>query len=119
MRLASYTLRGRSSFGVVVGDGLVDLRPRLAPRYTSVLDLLRGDGMAEVQEVVRRVRPDFGLDEAEMLPPVIGGEKILCIGINYANRNADYGEANVPQYPSMFYRAPNSMVGHRRPLLLM
>jgi 2-keto-4-pentenoate hydratase/2-oxohepta-3-ene-1,7-dioic acid hydratase in catechol pathway len=118
MRLASYTLRGRSSFGVVVGDGLVDLRPRLAPRYTSVLDLLRGDGMAEVQEVVRRVRPDFGLDEAEMLPPVLGGEKILCIGINYANRNADYGEANVPQYPSMFYRAPNSMVGHRRPLLI-
>ena len=41
MNLASYNIRGRSSFGVVVGDGIVDLRPRLAPRLQSVLDMLR------------------------------------------------------------------------------
>ena len=33
MRLASYKLRGRPSFGVVVGDGIVDLRSRLS-RFT-------------------------------------------------------------------------------------
>ena len=34
MHLATYNIRGRLSFGVVSGDGVVDLRPRLAPRLT-------------------------------------------------------------------------------------
>jgi 2-keto-4-pentenoate hydratase/2-oxohepta-3-ene-1,7-dioic acid hydratase in catechol pathway len=58
------------------------------------------------------VRADFPLREVEFLPPVLAPEKILCIGINYANRNADYGDQEVPKYPSMFYRAPGSLVGH-------
>src|SRR5688572_28608976 len=89
MRLASYNIRGRTSFGVVVGEGIVDLRPRLAPRFSSVLDLIRADALAEADATVRGVRADFALSEAEMLPPVPGGEKILCIGVNYANRNAE------------------------------
>jgi 2-keto-4-pentenoate hydratase/2-oxohepta-3-ene-1,7-dioic acid hydratase in catechol pathway len=49
----------------------------------------------------------------EFLAPVLHPEKILCIGINYVNRNTDYGEAEAPKYPSMFYRAPDSLVGHQ------
>ena len=60
------------------------------------------------------MRADFPLREVELLPPVLAPEKILCIGINYANRNADYGDAEAPKYPSMFYRAPGSLVGHQR-----
>jgi 5-carboxymethyl-2-hydroxymuconate isomerase len=63
------------------------------------------------------VRADFPLNEVEWLPPVRAPEKILCIGINYANRNADYGDQEPPKYPSMFYRAPNSLAGHMQPLV--
>jgi 5-carboxymethyl-2-hydroxymuconate isomerase len=66
---------------------------------------------------MRGVRADFPLGEVEWLPPVRNPEKILCIGINYANRNADYGDVEAPKYPSMFYRAPNSLVGHGQPLV--
>ena len=54
----------------------------------------------------------------EWLAPVVAPEKILCIGINYANRNADYGDQDVPKYPSMFYRVPNSLAPHNGALLL-
>src|SRR5689334_10995033 len=81
MHLATYNIRGRSSFGVVSGDGVVDLRPRLAPRLTSTLDVLRAGALDEVKSVVAGVRPDFALAEVELLPPVVGGEKILCIGV--------------------------------------
>ncbi len=37
----------------------------------------------------RACAPTFALTEAELLPPVPGGEKILCIGVNYANRDAE------------------------------
>lgn len=117
MKLASYRARGRESFGVVVDDGVVDLKTRLGPHFTSVLDLLRDGGLDAARNAVRGVRADFPRTEVEWLPPVRQPEKILCIGINYANRNADYGDQDVPKYPSMFYRAPNSLAGHGQPIV--
>lgn len=117
MKLASYKVRGRDSFGVVIGEGVVDLKTRLAPQFTSILDLLREGGLDIAREVVRGVRADFPLREVELLPPVLQPEKILCVGINYANRNTDYGEVELPKYPSIFYRAPGSLVGHRQPIV--
>jgi 2-keto-4-pentenoate hydratase/2-oxohepta-3-ene-1,7-dioic acid hydratase in catechol pathway len=111
MRLASYNARGRSSFGAVVGDGVVDLRMRFGPRITTLVDLIRGQALDEARAALAGVRPDFPLAEVEFLPPLIAPEKILCIGINYANRNTDFGDAEAPKYPSMFYRHPGSLVG--------
>ncbi len=110
MRLASYNLRGRHSFGAVVGEGIVDLRSRLS-RFGSLVEVFRAQALAEAKTVVEGVRPDVPLSEVELLPPLLAPEKILCIGINYANRGADYNVTNNPKYPSMFYRAPTSMVG--------
>jgi 2-keto-4-pentenoate hydratase/2-oxohepta-3-ene-1,7-dioic acid hydratase in catechol pathway len=120
MHLASYNIRGRTSFGVVSGDGIIDLRTRLAPRLQSVLDVLQADALSEVQSMIARIRPDFALAEAELLPPVPGGEKILCIGVNYANRDAELTSAGGNQdakYPSMFFKPPNALVGHNQPIL--
>ena len=80
MHLASYNIRGRTSFGVVTGDGVVDLQPRMAPRFTSVFDLLRAEALGEVRTVMQSVRADFSLAEAEWLAPVLTPEKILVLG---------------------------------------
>ena len=118
MHFASYNIRGRTSFGVVLGDGLVDLRLRMAPRYNSLFELLRGNALPEAEAVVRNVRADFTLTEAELLPPVLTPEKILCIGINYANRDAEMsGGVEGAKYPSMFFRTPGSLVGHDQPIV--
>ncbi len=120
MHLATFNVRGRSSFGVVVGDGVIDLRTRLAPRFQSVLDLLRANAFAEVKTMISGVRADFPLAEAELLPPVPGGEKILCIGVNYLNRDAEVAGSGGNQdakYPSMFFKPPNALVGHNHPIL--
>ena len=114
MRLASYNLRGRPSFGAVVdagaGEGIVDLRGRLS-RFTTLVEVFRAQALDEAKAAAAGVRPDVPLSEVELLPPLTAPEKILCIGVNYANRGADYNVTNNPKYPSMFYRAPNSMVG--------
>jgi len=110
MRLASYNLRGRPSFGAVVGDGIVDLRGRLS-RFTTLLEVFRAQALPEAKAAAEGVRAEMPLTAVELMPPLVAPEKILCIGINYANRGADYNVTNNPKYPSMFYRAPNSMVG--------
>ena len=116
MQLASYKMRGRPSFGAVVGDGVVDLRSRLS-RFTSLLDVFRAGALNEAKTAINGVRPDLLLSEVELLPPLAAPEKILCVGINYVNRGKDYDLAENPKYPSMFYRAPNSLVGHGQNLI--
>ncbi len=116
MRLATYALRGRPSFGAVVGDGIVDLRPRLH-RFQSLSEVFRAQALDQAKAAAAGVRPDVTLSEVELLAPLPAPEKILCIGINYANRGADYNVTNNPKYPSMFYRAPNSLVGSGQNLI--
>jgi len=116
MRLASYNLRGRPSFGAVIGDGLVDLRGRLS-RFTTLLEVFRANALEQAKAATAGVRPEVPLAEVELLPPLATPEKILCIGINYANRERDYDFAEPPKYPSMFYRAPNSVVGSGQKLI--
>ena len=111
MRLASYIANGRASFGAVVGGGVVDFRVRFGARFATLVDLIRADVIDEVRAVVAGMRPDFPLSAIELLPPLLAPEKILCIGINYANRNADFNDPDAPKYPSMFYRHPGSFVG--------
>jgi 5-carboxymethyl-2-hydroxymuconate isomerase len=119
MRIASYTARGRTSFGVIEGDGVVDLRLRLGARYPTLLDLLRAGALADLKSVMVGVRADFPLSEVELLPPVLAPEKILCIGINY-NRDSEYKGQNLKEtpYPSMFFRTPGSLVGNNQPIIL-
>jgi 5-carboxymethyl-2-hydroxymuconate isomerase len=118
MKLASYNHNGRASWGVVTDDArIIDVRPRL-PRYHTLLDALRADALDEVRETIIDVRPDFGAGEVELLPPVVAPEKILCIGVNYANRNEEYkDQSELPKYPSMFFRTPGSFVGHGQNLI--
>jgi 2-keto-4-pentenoate hydratase/2-oxohepta-3-ene-1,7-dioic acid hydratase in catechol pathway len=116
MRLASYNMRGRPSFGAVVGEGIVDLRGRLS-RFATLVEVFRANALADAEGAAAGVRPDLPLSAVELLPPLLAPEKILCIGINYANRGADYNVTNNPRYPSMFYRAPNSLVGSGQKLV--
>ena len=45
-------------------------------------------------------------------------EKIICIGVNYPDRNAEYKDgSDAPKYPSMFMRTPRSFVGHDTPIV--
>jgi 2-keto-4-pentenoate hydratase/2-oxohepta-3-ene-1,7-dioic acid hydratase in catechol pathway len=116
MRLASYYWRGRLGFGAVAGDGIVDLRSRLS-RFATLLEVFRAGALDQARAIAEGVRPDAPLAEVEMLPPLLAPEKILCIGINYADRVHDYNFADRPEYPSMFYRAPGSLVGHGQNLI--
>src|SRR5258708_18845461 len=58
------------------------------------------------------------LDAITWLPTIPAPEKIICIGVNYPDRNAEYKDGqDAPKYPSMFMRTPRSFVGHETPLM--
>src|ERR1700675_548290 len=99
MRLASYNMRGRPSFGAVVGEGIVDLRSRIS-RFATLVDVFRAQALDEAKYAAAGVRDDGRCGEVELWPRLLAQEKILCIGINYANGGADYNVTNNPKYPS-------------------
>jgi 5-carboxymethyl-2-hydroxymuconate isomerase len=110
MKLVSFSSGGETSWGLVTDDGVVNLGARLGG---SVLQLLTAglswDALGELQE---KHDPDFALEEVELAPPVVCGSKIICIGVNYANRNAEYKDNTPdPEWPSLFMRAQESFTG--------
>ena len=116
MRLASYVTRGRSGFGAVVGNGVVDVRLRFAPRFASLLDVLREGALAEVKAGIAGVRADYALTEIELLRPVLRPDKIVCVGANPGDGSSER-RAEAGRYPNLFLRVPGSFVGHGQPIL--
>ncbi len=74
--------------------------------------------LPRVRDLAEAREPSVALDDIHYLPTVPDAEKIICIGINYGNRNAEYKDAEPPpKYPSVFMRTPGSLVGHGEPIL--
>jgi 2-keto-4-pentenoate hydratase/2-oxohepta-3-ene-1,7-dioic acid hydratase in catechol pathway len=117
MRLASYIADGRASYGAVVDGGVVDFGTRFGARFPTLVDLIRAGALGEARAARAGAQPDFALDAIELTPPLPAPEKILCIGVNYASRNADFNDTNLPKYPSMFFRHPGSLVGSGQDLV--
>ena len=45
-------------------------------------------------------------------------EKIICVGINYPERSAEYKDGReAPKYPNLFCRFATSLVGHEQPIV--
>src|SRR6266567_2375452 len=116
MRLASFSVNGRTSYGAVTGAGIVDLGRRL-PKYPSLLDVFRAQAIDEARAVANAAA-DYQIKDVEMLPPIVMPEKHICVGINYPERSAEYKDSReAPKYPNLFCRFPPSLVGHEQPIV--
>lgn len=116
MRLASYEVEGRQSYGIVGSDNrIIDLGSRLEEK--SLLELLRSQDLDKARAVAN-LSGDFGLDEVKLKLPVVGGEKIICVGINYPEREEEYkGQIPRGDYPNLFVRFPSSFSAHGEPII--
>jgi 2-keto-4-pentenoate hydratase/2-oxohepta-3-ene-1,7-dioic acid hydratase in catechol pathway len=110
MKLASFSVAGRASYGVVVDGGLVDLGARLGARYPNLRAALAADALGEIARAAS-AKPDLALGEARLLPPIPAPDKIVCIGLNYRAHAAEAG-LKVPEHPSLFLRLANTLVPH-------
>ncbi len=107
MRLASFNVGGRDSYGIVSPDGgIVDLGKRLEQR--SLLDLLGANALDKAKDLSDE-RPDYALSEVALRIPIQGSEKIICVGINYPEREEEYkGDLKRGGYPNLFVKFPTS-----------
>ncbi|MBX3526746.1 MAG: fumarylacetoacetate hydrolase family protein [Hyphomicrobiales bacterium] len=113
-KLATFQLPGRApAYGLVRQDGIVELSARFADRWPTLREAIAEDRLAELCEAGAEASVDHALSAVKLLPPIPSPEKIICIGVNYPDRNEEYKDGQAaPKYPSMFIRFPRSFVGH-------
>jgi 5-carboxymethyl-2-hydroxymuconate isomerase len=117
MKIVSFETGGNSSFGIEKNGAIIDLAGRI-DGATVAEDLLIPELQAKAAAIAATADGDVATADVTLQIPVTNPEKILCIGINYANRNEEYGDLTpIQEYPSMFFRVPGSFVGHNVPIV--
>ncbi|MEM7325607.1 MAG: fumarylacetoacetate hydrolase family protein [Actinomycetota bacterium] len=117
MRFVSYIpVDGPPTFGLVTedGEGAIDLAGRLDG--VTDLDQLIRDGRLGDAEPFRQDSPDHRLDSVTYPRLLDRPGKILCIGVNYGGRAAEYEDPSDAAYPSVFPRFADTFTGHLQPL---
>ena len=116
MKLASFKNDDGLSWGVVRGDGVVDLGRRSGKRCPTLRDAIAGDALSGFSELARESAVDHALALIELMPPIIDPGKIICVGRNYKAHAAE-GNNKLPTYPMLFVRLCNTLVAHNQPLV--
>lgn len=116
MKFSTVEADGKPLYGAIVEDNFVALSPEF-PQWKTLRDVIAADGLAALADTAagRDVTHEKGRFTYAI--PVPDPEKIICVGVNYANRNEEYRDGQeLPAYPSLFPRFARSFVGHGMPL---
>ncbi|MCF7982500.1 MAG: fumarylacetoacetate hydrolase family protein [Pseudomonadales bacterium] len=115
MRFATYKIHGQKSWGAIIERDGGHYVNDLSSQWPTMKDAIAANALGTIQI---GTQPTVPLEQVTLLPPVDQPEKILCIGVNYANRNAEYKDgSDTPSKPSVFIRFPDSFTGHNQPLV--
>lgn len=115
MKLVSFRKEGRSAYGIVVGDGIVDAHARLGAAYPTLRSTIDPAGLSQLASMAAEA-PDLPLAAVELLPVVPDPDKIFCIGVNYLSHLIETGRPR-PDHPMVFMRVASSQAGHLQPIL--
>jgi 2-keto-4-pentenoate hydratase/2-oxohepta-3-ene-1,7-dioic acid hydratase in catechol pathway len=118
MRLVSYQSDSGPRVAGVRADGYVDLN-RTDPTLPPSLKTLLATGAAGLARAAAAVASGTAFDPAtvRLLAPVPDPEKVICIGLNYADHARESGMAP-PNEPVVFSKFPTAVCAHGDPIVL-
>jgi len=116
MKFATYTADNEQFYGAVTDTGMIALSPAFRD-WPTLRNVIAADGLHTLAQAAqgREVTHENGTFMYDI--PVPDPEKIICVGVNYPDRNAEYKDGQeAPPNMSLFPRFARSFVGHGRPL---
>lgn len=112
-RIAAFHANGADRYGVVTDEGIVDMTPDYGSRFSTLQNVVEAGALEEVIAAADGRAPTFREEDVTFLIPIAKPEKLICIGVNFPDRNAEYKDGQAaPSKPSMFIRFPRSFMGH-------
>jgi len=116
MKLLSFQINGRASYGLLRGEEIVDLGKRLGDRAPTLKALI---ATGELQAEATRhstAAADHRLSDVRLLPVIPQPQTIACVGHNYDEHRVET-QRDPTEHPSIFFRHPESLQGSGEPLL--
>lgn len=116
MKLASFTVEGRPTYGIVEGDQMADLESMKNTLGADLKQALALGRLGSVSDEQVSSLPRRALAGVTLLPVIPNPGKVLCIGINYATHVRETGR-DMPVYPMIFTRFADSQTAHLQPIV--
>lgn len=115
MKLATFEADGHERIGVVKGEEIVDLTEHQIA--SGMIELIANwSGLKDkVASIAADAKPRYKIAEVHLLAPVPRPQKILAIGLNYADHIAESGAAT-PERQIWFSKLPNAVNGPYDPI---
>ena len=111
MKLCQIMKNGSPALGICTEAGTVDVAAEAALRGISapgnMLEAIEG-GDAALELLASLAEGAEAFTDAPLAPAVTGGDKILCIGLNYM-RHAEEFKSKIPAAPVIFAKFPNAL----------
>jgi 2-keto-4-pentenoate hydratase/2-oxohepta-3-ene-1,7-dioic acid hydratase in catechol pathway len=121
VKLISYIDGGVPRYGAVKDGRIIDLAARLGPAYPDIVTFIANDGLSLARPIVASETGSVDYASAELAPVVPNPGKIVCVGLNYRDHIDEaeiaVGNLKVTSLPMIFARWPESLTGHRQPLV--
>src|SRR5260221_8465084 len=118
MKLGSYRTPQGAGYGVVVGDGIVDLTRRIGKKYPDLRALLAGGALAQAEKISKSTKKaDLKLSKVTFLPVIPNPGKIVCVGLNYEEHRPETARDKT-ENPALFIRVAESQVGHKQAIVI-
>lgn len=110
-RFVSYSTGREAGWGHLGGDTITDL----TAHFPTMRAAIEAGALAAL---AKAAGPKLALEQVTLTIPVTNPEKIICVGVNYPDRNAEYKDGQeAPPNMSLFIRFPRSFTGHDQPLI--
>lgn len=112
MKLFQFYKDGAPSLGIRTGEGWIDAaaesRRRGIPAPQTMVDCIRGGEEALAALRALSHGAEILREEPRLAPAVTGGEKILCIGLNYRKHIEETNDV-LPSYTVVFSKLGNAL----------
>lgn len=114
MRWMTFEANGgsESSFGFVDGDFVVDVGSQ--SEHESLKSAIASAALEDLYAAAQSdatTASRIALSDVRFLPPIERPDKILCVGLNYADHQAETGHSG-GDHPTIFVRFAEAQVGH-------
>ena len=117
MMLVSFTAGGRSHWGTTAPGGVLSLSDAF-PEWRTLRSVIEAGAIPQVLEAAKGRPASHPEGSFTWEPPIPDPEKIICVGVNFPDRNAEYKDGqDAPPNMSLFIRFPRSFTGHGEPLI--
>lgn len=114
MKIASFLLNGRQTYGMVSSDGVHPVLPEFAAHFADLRAVLTAQALLDLADAC--ANPALDPAAMQFLPPIPAPSKILCIGLNYRKPYPVAGAVVQSDDIVIFGRHDDTLVGHGMPL---